>query len=105
MMKSMVLAVGLSVFPAHAIESAAAKLADLTVLGGLPSGCALVPASNVRPLPIGRTLPDVVVNSNPWVGSDRRIVATIYETLYGSPRLPDAPPMSHAATAAFLLQF
>lgn len=44
------------------------------------------------------------ISSNPWIGNDRSIVATIRERVALSPKTPDGPPPSRAELAQFRLQ-
>jgi hypothetical protein len=61
------------------------RLEDLTVPPGrLPTGCTVSSAP-----PIG-----LQVATNPWVGEDRPIVASIRQRVGPSPRVPDGPPES-----------
>ena len=82
-------------------------LARLTVPSGrLTPGCVLSPAPTVA---LGNNqvrgglwggLP-----RNPWTGAERAIVADIAEHVFGSPPLPDGPPLSTAELARFRLRF
>jgi len=82
-------------------------LARLTVPPGrLTAGCVLSPAPTVA---IGSNqvrgglwggLP-----RNPWTGTERAIVADIAEHVFGSPPLPDGPPLSTAELTRFRLRF
>ena len=82
-------------------------LARLTAPPGrLTPGCVLSPAPTVA---IGNNqvrgglwggLP-----RNPWTGTERAIVADIAEHVFGSPPLPDGPPLSAAELTRFRLRF
>ena len=83
----------------------------LTVPGeALPSNCALKqPAS--RPIPSSRAEGTVIRSeewspfpTNPWSGTDRKLVAEVRKAIDGTPRLPDGPPLEPADAAAFLLK-
>jgi hypothetical protein len=87
----------------RSVPTQEATLQQLTPTTGPPANCDLVPVQG-EPLSVGLTLPNVTVRSNPWTGSDRKVVAGIREVIYGAPRLPDAPIMSLPALATFLLQ-
>ena len=83
----------------------------LTVPGeALPSECALKQPA-VRPLPSGRAEGTTIRSvewppfpTNPWSGTDRKLVTEIRQVIDGSPRLPDGPPLDRADAAAFLLK-
>jgi hypothetical protein len=76
----------------------------------LPNGCALKqPAS--KPVPIaggGVTViqggPSSPFPTNPWSGTDRRIVTTVREAIDGEPRMPDGPPLEARDAAALELK-
>ena len=70
-------------------------LVDLTVPSErLPDGCVLV-----SPAPVGldggrvrlSSLAGLGLPANPWIGSERSILATIRERMDGHPLVPDAP--------------
>jgi hypothetical protein len=42
--------------------------------------------------------------TNPWSGTDRKLVAEVRMAIDGTPRLPDGPPLEPAAATAFLLK-
>jgi hypothetical protein len=83
----------------------------LTVPGeALASDCALKQPAP-RPVPSSRaegTLIRSVERSpfptNPWSGTDRKLVAEVRKAIDGTPRLPDGPPLEPADAAAFLLK-
>lgn len=105
MVKALGLALGLAVF-AHAVaaqEPPEVALAELATAKGLPPDCTLV-NSAPQPFTIGLTIPDIRVPSNPWTGSDRAIVAAVRETVYGAPKLSDAPLMTTPTLRQFLLR-
>jgi hypothetical protein len=76
-----------------------ATLDQLTVSTGLPAGCSLATDKPV----IGFNQ-RIQVDSNPWRGTDRRILTSIREVMYGSPRLPDGPPLSAAELSRFFVR-
>ena len=76
------------------------SLQELTVPGDrLPAGCVLAPADSTRVdgnrvrgrgwWSIGLRIP-----TNPWTGTDRRIVASISQWVHGPILAPDGPPLS-----------
>jgi hypothetical protein len=70
------------------------SMEDLTVpQGRLPSGCTASSAP-----PVGLQVP-----TNPWVGDDRPILASIRQRIGPSPRVPDGPPESPRQLAQFRL--
>jgi hypothetical protein len=81
----------------------AIKLQDLTVANEqLPKGCALAASPTVRlseKRVLGGLWAGLPIDSNPWIGTDRNVLARIREHMYGPPRLPDAPPNAKAAAA------
>ncbi len=98
-------------------------LQDLTVpKDRLPEGCALKliePAHQeviattdtgrrtVRVTGATPSLQPAGVTANPWTGADRRVLAGLRQRVdgYGTPRLPDAPPLTSGEEAAMFLQF
>ncbi len=86
-------------FPSQSTVAVGLTLDTLTVIKGLPAGCSLATDKPV----IGLNLP-VQIDSNPWRGTDRSILASIREVMYGSPRLPDGPPLSAAELSRFLFR-
>jgi hypothetical protein len=72
------------------------RLADLTVpQGRLPSSCTV---SSVPPA-------GLEVATNPWVGDDRSILASIRQRIGPSPRVPDGPPPSGRQLAKYRLEW
>jgi hypothetical protein len=73
--------------------SDALKLQDLTVANTkLPNGCALATA------PRG-----LATQSNPWLGTNRNVLAQIREHMYGPlPLGPDGPPLNRRSANAFV---
>jgi hypothetical protein len=86
----------------------AASLEELTVPSErLPAGCALSPADPVRLHGNRVRLPNwagLMVPTNPWVGTDAPLIATIRERVEGPALLPDGPPPSARQVARFRLQ-
>ena len=84
-------------------------LKALTVPGEtLPRGCALKKPAP-RPAPGARGEGTIIRSmewfpypTNPWSGTDRRLVAEVRQVIDGTPRLPDGPPLEPAAARAFL---
>jgi hypothetical protein len=82
---------------------------ELTVPGDrLPAGCALSPGDSIqadgnrvrgRGLLWGLPIP-----TNPWTGTDRRIVASISERVHGPIMAPDGPPLTARELARFRSQ-
>ena len=83
----------------------------LTVPGeALPSECALKQPV-VRPVPSSRAEGTTIRSvewppfpTNPWSGTDRRLVTEVRKVIDGTPRLQDGPPLDRADAAAFLLK-
>ena len=79
---------------------------ELTVPGDrLPAGCALSPADSVqvdgnrvRGRGPSWALP---TPTNPWTGTDRRIVASISQWVHGPTLAPDGPPLSSRELARY----
>jgi hypothetical protein len=74
----------------------------------LPEGCAIKP---IQPdaKPFKSTVPGLLpseVTANPWIGTDRRILASLRELVDGpnAIRPPDAPPLSQSESSALLLR-
>src|SRR5687768_15642469 len=68
----------------------------------LPAGCTLSPApaqsidgQHVR----GGLWAGLPISRNPWVGTDRQIIASIRERVDPPSELPDGPPLSRAELA------
>jgi len=71
------------------------SLSDLTVpQGRLPADCALSRRASIG----------LRIATNPWVGTDRPIVASIRERVDVPPPVPDGPPLTPADAARFHLQ-
>ena len=47
------------------------------------------------------------ITANPWMGTDRHILATLRQHLdgYGMVRLPDGPPLTNREASAMLQKF
>jgi hypothetical protein len=66
-------------------------------VNGLPAGCTLAQRKPV----IGFSQP-VGIDTNPWRGDDRSVVASIREVMYEiSPRVVDGPPLDSAQLSRF----
>jgi hypothetical protein len=79
------------------------NLGDLTVANEqLPGGCKLAASPTLR-LDDTRVIDGLwgglPIRSNPWIGSDRAVLAQIRTHMYGPGRLPDAPPDRRTAAA------
>ena len=74
-------------------------LDQLTVTSQLPEGCSLA----VDRHSVGLSQP-AGIDSNPWRGSDREVIASIREMMYGPARVPDGPPLDADALSRFLLR-
>ena len=71
------------------------SLSDLTVpQDRLPADCALSTRASIG----------LRIATNPWVGTDRPIVASIRERVDVPPPVPDGPPQTPADAARFHLQ-
>lgn len=76
----------------------------------LPSDCALKqPAAKPAPITRGgvtaiRAVPSSPFPTNPWSGTDRKIVTTVRKAIDGAPRMPDGPPLDARDAAAFELK-
>jgi hypothetical protein len=70
----------------------------------LPLGCALSPSAtaNVGNQIVGGLWASLPITSNPWTGTDRRIIATIRERIEGPQPGPSAP-LSRSEAARFRL--
>ena len=104
MTKVITLTLGIATFAhgAATTRPAIVTLADLTSTAGLPPGCTLI-QSRLEPLTIGLTVPNIRVPSNPWIGSERSLVAAVREAIYGAPRVPDTPLMTTSTLREFFL--
>ena len=81
---------------------------ELTVPGArLPTGCRLVP-SRTEHLPGNQVRTGLwagfPIPTNPWTGTDRRIVAAIREQVDPPPLTPDPPALDGRSHAAFRLR-
>lgn len=87
-------------FPSQGQSSARLNsLDELTVTNGLSAGCSL--ASRKAIIGFSRPVP---IDSNPWRGTDRSIIASIREVMYGAPRAVDGPPLSGAEFSRFFFR-
>jgi hypothetical protein len=68
----------------------------------LPDGCTLAAPAAGR-LRVG-FLDNVLVDTNPWSGMSRPVIAAIREVIEGAPAAPDGPPLDQRATARYLLE-
>ena len=87
------------------------NLSSLTVPADrLPPGCTLVPegrpaASSLQGAAVVAGTRGIITPTNPWVGSDRRIVAAIRQRIEGTRPEPDGPPLDLAAATAYRLKW
>ena len=92
-------------------ERSGQTLSALTVpAAALPSGCALTQLAP-RPAPIARGRVTVIHGApwspfptNPWSGTDRKIVTEVRKVIDGTPRMPDGPPLEAREAAALELK-
>lgn len=85
---------------------AAIALRELTVAPErLPPGCGLTSSPSMR-ISDNQWLTGLWAGfpSNPWLGVDRAILASIAEQLVASPPVPDGPPLSKPELALFRLR-
>ena len=83
-------------------DQSAFPLADLTVPAErLPTGCGLSPSPRIQTAGLWAGLP---ITSNPWIGTDRAIVASIHESVIDPPPVPDGPPPTKNELARFRLR-
>lgn len=92
-------------------EQSRQTLSSLTVpAGALPIGCAL---EQPAPKPAQAPRSGVIVlggmmqrgfPSNPWTGTDRKLLAAVRKAIDGAPRMPDGPPLEAREAAAFELR-
>jgi hypothetical protein len=81
------------------------RLQDLTVPADrLPAGCELAPQS--VPLANQRVMVlwNLPVSSNPWIGKDRSLLASIRGRMWGPPLMPDGPPLSRVELQRYNLR-
>ena len=79
-------------------------LASLTIPEtDLPAGCRLRPAAPPETKVDGRTIVswETLYPSNPWSGSDRRLVIALRTSIEPPLRVPDPPPLSAAERSAW----
>ena len=82
--------------PVGIASQGATDLNQLTATNGLPAGCSL--ATDKPVIGLSRA---AGVDTNPWRGNNRSVVASIREVMYGAPRLVDGPPLSGAQLSRF----
>jgi hypothetical protein len=76
----------------------------------LPPGCMLAPEDRSAANPpqgaaVVAAPPGIMAPTNPWVGTDRQIVAAIRQRIEGARPEPDGPPLDLAAAAAYRLKW
>jgi len=107
MFKTLLLVVlGAAIVVRH--EPQATMMPDLAVPAEhLRDGCALAAANSVRldgtRVAAGLWL-SLPIDTNPWTGTDRRVIATIRERIGGPVLTPDGPPLSRREVARYRLQ-
>jgi hypothetical protein len=72
----------------------------------LPVGCTLSPSATVRldgSRVQGGLWAGLPIDRNPWIGTHRRVIATVRERMDGSPRTPDGPPLTGSQLSQFRL--
>ena len=83
-------------------------LADLTVPADrLPDGCGLSPSPSIRigdSQVRGGLWAGLPITRNPWIGTDRAIIASIHERVIDPPPIPDGPPPTKNELARFRLR-
>jgi hypothetical protein len=83
-------------------------LGDLTVpQERLPAGCAVSPSDTVRldgNRVQGGLWTGLPIDTNPWIGTDRHVIATIRERMDGPVLAPDGPPLSARQLSEYRLQ-
>jgi hypothetical protein len=73
----------------------------------LPSGCAAAPSDTVD---VGGNRvrsglwAGLPIDTNPWTGNDRQVVAAIRERMVGPVRVPDGPPPTRRELSQYRLQ-
>src|SRR5882672_3247699 len=101
MIKALILAMSLAI-GAGAPQTAPLRVVtmrDLTLPAErLPVGCALSPAPSVR-LDGSRVRSGLWAEfpTNPWIGTDRRLMSSIRELIEGPAAVPDGPPLDAKA--------
>jgi hypothetical protein len=109
MVKAIAIAMSLAVASAatQSVPARVVTLQDLTVPAAhLPAGCALAPAPSV---PAGQNRVrggmwvGLRIATNPWIGTDPYVIATIRSRMEPSPPVPDGPPLHRRAAASYFL--
>lgn len=79
---------------------------ELTVPGErLPTGCRLAPRSERAEGGRIRTFSSgLLVSTNPWIGTDPQLVASIRQRMEPPSKVPDGPPMTTSQLARFRLK-
>jgi hypothetical protein len=84
-------------------------LQDLTVpQDRLPTGCSLKAADpDPQRVRLISPMQSAGITTNPWTGTDRRILAWLRQSVdgYGKLRLPDGPPLTQSQESALFLRF
>jgi hypothetical protein len=108
MVRALVLAmsVAITVGASQAAQPRVVTLRDLTLPAErLPGGCALSPAPSVH-LDGSRVRSGLWAEfpTNPWIGTDRRLMASIREMVDGPVAVPDGPPLGAKELSRYLVQ-
>jgi hypothetical protein len=107
LIKAVILAmsVAITVCASQTAPPRSVTMRDLTLPAErLPAGCALSPAPSVR-LDGGRVRSGLWAGfpTNPWIGTDRRLMASIREIVDGPVAVPDGPPPDAKELSRYLL--
>ena len=100
------MSVAITISAAQTAPPRTITLRDLTVPAErLPVGCALSPAPSLR-LDGNRVRSGLWAGfpANPWVGTDRRLMASIRELIDGPAAVPDGPPLDAKELSRYLGQ-
>ena len=109
MLKVVVVAVSCAVAAgvSQAVPPRTITLQDLTVPADrLPTGCALAPAPSKRVAPntfVGGLWAGLPVTTNPWIGKDPHVMASISSRIEPPPLLPDAPSPNRRVASTYFL--
>ena len=85
------------------------KLSELTLLqGALSSECRLIPAPSVR-AESGNSLRaglwgSLPITTNPWIGKEPRVIASIYVHMFGPPVTPNGPPLDARSLSRYAFE-
>jgi hypothetical protein len=71
----------------------------------LPGGCQLEPPPEGGRVGSSVTIVPAMLAVNPWIGDDRRIVASISSRLHARPRVPDGQPLDPRGASRYELKW